>query len=627
MRNGGRLHVTAMACVAALTVLMPAAASMLPPDPAGDNRNSGADERREIKPTVAQASRDDASKVFLERADRLSFSRREGVSDEDQYQVLEGDVVMRKEGMWMYCDSAYFYELTNSLEAMGHVRMEQGDTLFVYGHYLDYDGQTEQAVLEGSTGTPVRMIDRQAQLLTPTFYYDMASGVGFYLTGGELTDDKNVLTSREGEYNTHTKLATFTRDVVLTSPGDDGDTLRLYTDSLLYHTDTHMAEIVSMTRIVGRDGTIYSTSGTYDTDNGLADLYERSTVVTNRGTRLTGDTLMFDRSTGIGEAYGNVVITDSVRQSSLSGDYGFYNDPSDSAFVTGRALAKEYSRGDTLYMHGDTINAYMLEDSTRVTNAFHRVRFYRSDMSGLCDSMSITEVDSLMHMYRHPVIWSGERQVYGNLIELHINDSVPDWALLPRMGFMTNHIGEDCYDQLTGSWMKVYFNDSTVERMDVEGNVQMILFPMESDSTYNKYVYAETSTMECLFRGNFVTSVRMRPETTGHVTPLYLAKKSAMQLQCFRWYGEIRPLSPESVFERPEQMLRLMQTEEFPFKESAAQTAARDRSRRRTVAVDPDESAPPPPDAADALPTDTVDAPPTDAVDAPPVRRKHAESK
>ena len=38
--------------------------------------------------------------------------------------------------MYMYCDSALIYEKTNSVEAFGNVRMEQGDTLFIYGDYL-----------------------------------------------------------------------------------------------------------------------------------------------------------------------------------------------------------------------------------------------------------------------------------------------------------------------------------------------------------------------------------------------------------------------------------------------------------------------------------------------------------
>ena len=246
-----------------------------------------------------------------------------------------------------------------------------------------------------------------------------------------------------------------------------------------------MAELVSPSEIINADGKIYSSNGVYNTSSGVADLYHRSLVVTNKGNTLTGDTLFYDRNRQYGEAFGNMVLTDSARQSSLQGDYGYYDEVRDSVFVTGRALAKEYSKGDTLYLHGDTINAYLdLVDSTHVTNVFHKVRFYRYDLQGLCDSLSMTERDSILYMYRSPIVWSGERQIYGNIINVHMNDSTVDWARLPQSGVMAEHIAEDCYNQLSGTDMTAWFNDSTVRRLYVEGNVQLIMFPMESCLLY-----------------------------------------------------------------------------------------------------------------------------------------------
>jgi len=103
-----------------------------------------------------------------------------------------------------------------------------------------------------------------------------------------------------------------------------------------------------------------------------------------------------------------MVLTDSANQSSILGDYCYYDELKDSAFVTGNALAMEYSGKDTLYLHGDTITAYMNPDSTKVTNAFHRVRFFRNDIQGICDSMSMVEQDSILYMYYNPIVWMWE---------------------------------------------------------------------------------------------------------------------------------------------------------------------------------------------------------------------------
>ncbi len=509
-----------------------------------------------ITPTIPTADRTQPGKVFLEHADRLS--QEEGPDNRPRdYQVLAGNVVFRKDAMFMYCDSAYFYEKTNSLDAFSNVRMEQGDTLFVYADELNYNGMTEIAHLYSGHGQQVRMVNRDVTLTTDQFQYDLKRNVGFYEFGGKLFDRQNTLTSIEGYYYPRTKDAYFIDNVKLESR-NRRDTLWMFTDSLRYNTRTHIANLLCPTRIINADGEINSSSGNYNTATGRAFLFSRSTIVTKKGNVLTGDTLFYDRKSGYGEARGNMILNDTVNKSVLYGDYGYFNEVKDSAFVTGDALAKEYSQKDTLYLHGDTINAFRLPDSTRVTNAFRRVRFYRVDLQGLCDSMSVTERDSMLRMYDHPIVWSGERQISGTEINVHFNDSTVDWARLPLGGIMAEHIAEDCYNQLSGKDMTVWMNDTTVTRLYVEGNVQVIMFPMENDSTYNKFAFVESSFMDAHFNNNQVERILLWPETTGSVTPLYLARRSAYYLPKFRWYGTFRPLSPDEVFDNPPGMDQLL---------------------------------------------------------------------
>ena len=534
----------------------------------------------QLTPMVPKADRAQTDKVFLEHADRLHYDRAQAELEQlPEYQVLSGNVKFRKGGMFMFCDSAYFYDSTNSVDAFGNVRMEQGDTLFVYADELNYNGLTELAVLYADFGKKVKLQNRDVVLETDIFNYDMAQELGYYNIGGVLYDAQNRLTSVEGEYNPRTKYAYFNYDVHLTSLRNKDNPLYINTDSLTYNTATHVAELVSPSEIINADGKIYSSNGVYNTSSGVADLYHRSLVVTNKGNTLTGDTLFYDRNRQYGEAFGNMVLTDSARQSSLQGDYGYYDEVRDSVFVTGRALAKEYSKGDTLYLHGDTINAYLdLVDSTHVTNVFHKVRFYRYDLQGLCDSLSMTERDSILYMYRSPIVWSGERQIYGNIINVHMNDSTVDWARLPQSGVMAEHIAEDCYNQLSGTDMTAWFNDSTVRRLYVEGNVQLIMFPMESDSTYNKFAYVESSYMDAYFLANSIEGIHFWPETTTKITPLYLAKRNSYFLPKFKWYETLRPVSPAAVFVVPEEMVELMRNAE-PIAPAVNKLDSKDASR------------------------------------------------
>lgn len=508
-----------------------------------------------IKPTIPSANRHTEGRVFLERADKLLMD--EKVSTE--YQVLIGNVQFRKGDMFMFCDSAHFYEASSSLNAFGNVRMEQGDTLFVYADELDYNGADELATFYGDDINPVRLINKDVELETYTFYYDIASNIGYYDNEGKITDAENQLTSGYGQYSPDTKDAEFREHVVLNDIEEKD--FRMTTETLLYNTGTHIARIVSPTTIVTDSATVYSSNGIYNTDMGFSELFDRSLIVTEGGSTLTGDTIYYDQKAGFGEAFGNMVLTDSVRQTMLEGNYGCYFEKQDSAFATNRARILEYSKGDTLYMHGDTIRSYVLhDDSTHVMTAYPRVRFWRVDIQGLCDSLSFMERDSTLYMHRHPIVWNEARQIFGNVIYVHFNDSTVDWAKLPEFGFTAEHVGEEFYNQLSGKEMLATFVDGNMRRLDVSGNVEVVMLPEESDSTINKIVNSESSFLTADFSAGpmQVERIKMWPEVTGTATPLYLAKKSIFYLSNFQRYEALRPKDKDDIFNIPPEMEALL---------------------------------------------------------------------
>lgn len=517
-----------------------------------------------IVPTIKNADRHQKDRIFLEHADRLDA--REFVD----YQILTGNVLFRKGDMFMYCDSAHLYEATNSIEAFGNVRMEQGDTLFVYADELVYSDSTELAILYANEGKKVRLINRDVELQTNPFYYDLGIDLGYYDNNGVLTDKKNRLTSIYGEYAPNSKEALFRDNVHLQSLSDN-DTLDIFTEQLYYNTQTHVAEMDVPSIIVNRDGRIYTDSATYNTETSYADLYRRSVVVTKQNNRLIGDSLKYDRNEGFGEAFGDVVLIDSAHQMMLSGDYGFYNELTDSAFVTGRALAKEYSQGDTLYLHSDTIRTFavitpgelvdsveMPADTSHLVVAAHKARFYRSDMQGISDSMTFVQTDSILYLNRHPIVWSENKQIFGNVIELHLNDSTIDWARFPDFGFVAEEVEEGFYQQLTGKEMLATFENGQLRRLDINGNVEGLSFPMESDSTYNKFATLESSFMVAWFKGQSLDWMKTWPESTSVITPLYLSKRSQLYLRSFKWFPNLRPVAPMDVFTRSKEFIDYM---------------------------------------------------------------------
>ena len=500
-----------------------------------------------ITPQIPGANRFQKNKVFLENADVLSAD--EHVSTE--YQVLKGNVQFRRGDMYMYCDSAYFYDKTNSLDAFGNVRMTQGDTMTVTAEILHYYGEDEVAQLRYN----VRMENTSMTLLTDSLDYEIQSNVGYYFNRGTIVDNENnELTSEFGRYELDTKNAEFSSNVHFIN-----DKYEMLTNLLNYNTQTHIATITEETVALSDSNTIYTSSGWYNTQTDETSLFDRSLVVTKDGTTLTGDTVYYNQVKGMGEARGNMLITDTTHKVMLDGAYGFYDENESRAFATGRARAREFSEKDTLYLHGDTLRTFLDDDSLHVMTASRFVRFYRKDLQGLCDSMAFNERDSILRMYNHAIVWTGARQISGDEINVHFVDSTVDVARMPNYGFLAEHVGENTYyNQLKGKEMIAYFEDSEVRRLDVNGNVQALLFPQENDSTYNKVVNAESSYLKINLKPKQeIDKITMWPEVTGTVTPLYLARKSHLYLDSFNWYGNLRPTDPEDIFTISDEMRQL----------------------------------------------------------------------
>lgn len=627
-----------------------------------------------VKPQIPTVNRYQSDKVFLEYADSLYRMRPRNLFDTVERQILMGNVKFRQGGMWMYCDSAYYYPEDNSLDAFSNVRMEQGDTLFVYADKVFYNGNSKIAYLKnGPTRDKVKLINRNVTLTSDSVDYDLAQDIGWYSRWGTIDDKVNTLTSLYGEYSPRTKQAEFYNDVVLVNK-KDGYTM--LTDTLHYNTQTHIADIDTRTEIRSENDTIITTRARYYTDTKNADLLSRSLILhtdsAGNVSTLEGDSIIYDNTTRISRVFMfrdplkrsfPMVLTDTAQKTTLIGGYGEYNDRTKESLATIYPLLIEYSQGDSIFLRADTIktftyivnipvykfnlktksgypesngvpivmidtlthqiwldttffvvkpllykeiyNELQAKNSSRnedeiiladklpqdsigdevilsadsifslastiegdsipldtllaqdslikedvpdsipkefhIAYAYHRGRIFKQDLQGVADSLVLIEQDSILYMFRKPIIWSGERQVTGNRINVHFKDSTVDWAFLPESGLISELVDEDFYNQITGKEIMAYFEGETLRHMNVSGNVETIFLPQESDSTFNRLVAAESSYLDVFLKDNKMERLKMWPEVNGTVTPIFLIKQNQKYLQRFRWWGKLRP--------------------------------------------------------------------------------------
>lgn len=475
------------------------------------------------------------TKVFLEHSNTLSFDKKV----RPDAQILNGEVCFRHDSSYMYCDSAYFFESTNSLEAFSNVRMEQGDTLFVYGDYLFYDGNTQIAYLRQN----VRMENGQVTLFTDSLNYERIPNIGYYFDGGMIVDSLNQLSSFYGQYSPATKLAIFNDSVRLENPN-----FILYSDTLHYQTESKIATILGPSVIESDSGTIYTSRGWYDTVNDLSLLLDRSHVE-SREKIMLGDSIVYNRNLGFGEVFGNMSIIDTAQHIALEGQYGFYNEKTGYAFATDSARFLEFSEKDTLFLHADTLQMVTIDSTSREIKAFYGVRFYRRDMQGVCDSMQFNTRDSVLYMYKDPVLWNEQYQLYGDTVAIYMNDSTIDYAHVIQFAFAAQHVDSSYYNQLKGNDLKAYFEGQTVRRIEIEGNAESIFYPLEEDGAKVGMNETKSGFLTIWVKDNKLDRLKIWPSPVGTMTPIPDLKPDQKMLKDFHWFDYLRPKNKDDIYQ------------------------------------------------------------------------------
>lgn len=511
--------------------------------------------------------------VYLEHCDFLSF-------DEEQHpdaQLLKGNVQFRHEDALMFCDSAYFYEKSNSLDAFGNVRFVQGDTLFGYGDVLYYDGNTKFARLRNH----VKLVHINTILTTEQLNYDRKQDLAYYFTGGTIEDEVNTLTSIWGQYTPPNKQAVFKTNVRLMN-----ENFTLTADTLKYNTESNIADLVGPTEIVYQgETTIFSTLGWYNTKTEESKLLQDAKIVHTEGKTLTGDTIFYNKAIGYGRVVNNMVMTDSVRKLTLTGNYGEMYEDGKRGYATDSALFTDWSSEDDIYMHADSLfteevpyRIYSLierdsvlidsiltyqapdtlwQDTTyQQARAFYGVRVFKSDMQAVCDSLVYNFRDSVVTLFGKPICWNNDNQVSADLINIYMKDSTVDYAHGIGAAIAIKQESFTQFDQLSGKEIFAYIRDGEMKQIDVNGNAETVFYPREDDGSIIGVNKTQSSYVKIYLEDQKIHHIVFTAATSGNMYPLDSISPGDQRLGNFFWAEQERPMVPGDVFARPQRANR-----------------------------------------------------------------------
>ena len=491
-------------------------------------------------PRKKHKKRPEGERVYLLHADELRYDM---FGRNPDAQIVKGKVSFMHQGGHLTCDSAYFYQGTNSVKAFGHVHYRQGDTLSLTCERAEYDGMMQMMHARRN----VVLHHRRQTLKTDSLDFDRLYNMANFFDGGTLIDGKDRLVSDWGEYHTETREAKFVFNVKLRS-GKDVVT----TDTLYYDVPTSTAHMVGPSKIVSGSSVVHTADGYYDTKTDKAKLFGRSTLV-DKDKSITGDSLYYVKD-GESTGYGNVVYVDKKNKNSLTCNYLRYNEKTGMGFATKRPVAIDYSQKDTLWMHSDTMRIYTFNINTdsvyRKVHAYPHVRAFRNDMQAICDSLVFNSKDSCMTMYKDPVIWNANRQMLGEEIRAYMADSTIRFAHVIGQALSIEQMPDSVhYNQITSSEMKSYFEKGEMKMTEAIGNVQTVYYMTnDKDSSLVGLNYLETDTMRMYLGAARKLDKIWTNKFTSTMYPITQVPPAKYKLPNFAWFEDLRPTDKNDIF-------------------------------------------------------------------------------
>jgi hypothetical protein len=484
----------------------------------------------------AQVDKDAKKKKIVCTANLLTYD----ATVNNDVKLLIGNVQFEHEGAVCYSDTAYFNEIANTIDAYGqNLVIHINDSVSLYGKHLQYNGNTREAIIDKE----VRLTNQTAVLYSEQLHYNRLTNVAYYNTGGRIESGQSVLTSKEAWFYTNYNEVYFRDSVVLTTPQYE-----INSDTLKYNTSTEMAYFLGPTLIYSDSNNMYCEYGWYDTRTDICEFQKESRLY-NRSQCLLADTIWYDKINEIGIARSSVLIIDSVENILFLSNYAEYQAKQGNAYLTDSAVAILIEDNDSLFIHGDAL--YVLFDSAQnltFMQAYHHVKFFRTNLQGSCDSLVYVAVDSIISLISSPVLWSEENQFLADTIHLFLrNKQLSEIHFSNNASVFADVFEEQKFNQIKGDYMIAYFADSTIQTVFVDGSAECLYY-IQEDNKDLIGIQKSTSAQMCIFfEENEVKEIRFYENVKGKVYPE--DKLDAPLLNGFIWLDSFRPKSKQAIFD------------------------------------------------------------------------------
>ncbi|MEQ9305430.1 MAG: OstA-like protein, partial [Marinoscillum sp.] len=341
-----------------------------------------------------------------------------------------------------------------------------------------------------------------------------------------------------GYYFAKDNYAQFYTNVVLIAPD-----FTLKTDTLKYNTITKVAYTYGPTIIINEEEgtTLHAKGGEFRTEIDESDFIEGQ--IETDDYYLEGDELYFDDLKKYYKAVKNVKMTAKNDDVIITGDEGFYDRRNGISKVYGNPLMKRILEADTFYLAADTLVAIESDyDSLKRILAYHDIKIYKEGLQGIADSMAYFTQDSVIYFYNDPVMWNNKNQITADTINLINSDNAMKKMNLQTNSFLVSEDSIHNYNQIKGRDMEAYFENNQIDRIDVNGNGEILYFALEEgDSVLMGMNKIFCASMQIRFKDQQLSSFSVYTNPEAQFIPPHELTNDSRRLTSFAWRESERP--------------------------------------------------------------------------------------
>ena len=459
-------------------------------------------------------------------------------------------VQFRHQGMDIWCDVAVLYQKTNQVKAFGDVFIQQGDSLKMNSNFVEYNGDTKIALAKEN----VKLRNEKMTLETQELFFDRNTQEAYYLNHGKISDEENVLTSKEGRYFVAPKKSQFSSQVNITNADFQINSLTLD----YYHSTGHVY-MFGPTTITGKDYIAYGEKGFYDTKTEKGYFMDMARIDYDNK-RLTGDSLYFDKFRNFASATNNIIIRDTINHTLVKGHYGEIHKAQDSMFITKKALIASLVDKDSVYIHAKRI---MVTGKTgaRIVRAYTGARIYKTDIQGKCDSIHSSQTTGLTQLIGKPILWSGKSQMTGDHIQLLANtqtEKLDSLRVFDNAFLIEKDTLGEGYNQVKGKTLKGKFKENKLNNVNLYQNTEVIYYVYDDQNNPAGINKSKCSQIRVDFATNQqIETVIFYKDVDGGIYPEDKIKKEELRFPNFNWRGDEIILSKNDIFPEEEKNIQL----------------------------------------------------------------------